>query len=389
MFDESLFASGFDLDRISRRTTYTQQELNEHNLFSGKYNAEEMSNQTKNNASSLLKKQIHTVNSDRDDLSSNFNIPLMHANNGEDYNNISGVLNDVNTSLLSYQNNTKRNNNENLNNCKEEEGLEIHKPRKPGINQMAIDLSKNDGKNMELLNHNVKSPVLNMTSSNERINSSKNVNLKSGEKKIETNTEKFFFSFEKDAQVNDNRSKNNTKKFSMKETSTEANTERKNQSEFIIGNPIITVTKKIPKTFNKKDINLIEEILNTQNEFQTNEDIEINHTSFNNNITYVRSFPFSNSNQYNSMILFNSGNENENEKTSPNNKTTTAFSKASDLPFLENQMQKEYYRMRENAKMREIIQSFSDEELKILQIEDTKEYSKGPCDGCAKQCLIF
>lgn len=392
MFDESLFASGFDLDKPSRLTTYTQQELYDHNPLNAKYNAEDMSNQTKQNVSSMLKKPLHSNNSDRDDMSSNFNIHLMHANNGDEFNNISGVLNEVNASLLSYQN-TKRNHNENIIMCKEEikeeDSFEMTIPRKPGekINQLAIELSKNDVRNMELLNHNVKSPFLNST--NNCNDTSKEVNFKTGSKKEETKTEKFFFSFEKDAQVHDNKSKINIKKFSSKEVSTEAPTERKNKIEYNIGNPIITVTKKIPKTFNKKDINLIEEILNTQNEFQTNEDIEINHTSFNNNITYVRSFPFSNSNQYNSLILINSGNENENEKTSPHNKTTTAFSKTSDVPFLETQMQKEHNRIKESAKMREIIQSFSDEEQKILQIEDTKEYSDGPCDTCAKQCLIF
>jgi hypothetical protein len=390
--DESLFASGFELDKPSRRTTYTQQELYDYNPFHAKYNVGDLSNQTKNNASSHLKKPLHTNTSERDDMSSNFNINLMNINQGEDFNNISGVLNDVNASMLSYNNNNNKRNNDNIEICKETETYEINNPRKSGqkFNQMAIDLSKNDGKNMELLNHiNITSPVLNNTTNHNRVDSAKlSTNLKTVDKKEETKTEKFFFSFEKENQANEKQSKNNSKKFSSKEVSTEMLTDR-NKFDNNIGSPIITVTKKIPKTFNKKDINLIEEILNTQNEFQTNEDIEINHTSFNNNITYVRSFPFGNSNQYNSMILINSGNDNENDKTSPHNKTTTAFSKTSDIPFLENQMHKEYNRIKESAKMREIIQSFSDEDHKILQIEDTKEYSEGPCDTCAKQCVIF
>ena len=67
----------------------------------------------------------------------------------------------------------------------------------------------------------------------------------------------------------------------------------------------------------------------------------------------------------------------------------TAFSKTSDVPFLENQKLKDPYKLKDSKKMRDIIQSFCDDDEKALQIEDIKEYSDGPCDTCAKQCLIF
>jgi hypothetical protein len=380
--NESLLNSEFELEKISRKTTFTQQELIDHHPFGLRNPAVEF-NKDKNMANS--KRPLLTNTSERDDMSSNFN-NLMQ--NNDDFNNISGLLCDVNASLFSYHQNTKKNVNNLVISKEEEDQFEINQPRKAGA-KLILDLSKSEGRSLEYFNNsNIKSPGLNLeiTSTQDHINSSKLHNTKPADKKEEVKTDKFFFSFDKDAHY-ENKSKRNTDKTS-REASTVVETDKKKYEENI-GNPIFTVKKK--KNAYKKEINIIEAILNTQNEFQVNEDVEINQTSFNNNISYVRNFPFSNTNPHNSIILLNSHLENE-DKYSPNNlnKTTTAFSRQSDhIPFLENQMQKELNSKKENMKMREIIQSFSEDDNKVMQIEDTKQFSDSPCDTCGKQCLIF
>jgi hypothetical protein len=393
MTNEELFNSGFELDKKSRKTTYTHQDMYDHNTLSNRNIGNDYG---KFHGVNIAQRKHGPINpSERDDMSSNFNIQLMNMNQNEDFNNISGVLNDVNTSLMSYHHNKR--NNEKIVIDKDDDAYEINKPSS-GRNKLSnIQLDFSKGENMRsfefLNNSNVKSsqPNLEIVSMHDYTNSSKIHITLSPEKKEETKPEKFFFSFDKETPFDINRTKSNKRKTaSFRDLSTEVQTEHKNKSEENIGSPIFTVKKRIESKGLKKQINLLEEILNCQNEFQTNEDIEINHTSFNNNNNpYVRSFPFSNPNAYNSFIVSNFDNDKNFNYHNNIDKSMTAFSKTSDMPFLENQKPKDPYKLKDSKKMRDIIQSFCDDDEKALQIEDIKEYSDGPCDTCAKQCLIF
>jgi len=387
MTNEELFNSGFELDKKSRKTTYTHQDMHDHNSLSyrndyGKFHGVNLAQ----------RKQGPISPSERDDISSNFNIQLMNMNHNEDFNNISGVLNDVNASLMSYHQNKR--NNEKIVIDKEDDAYEINKPStaRNKIPNIQLDFSKGENmRSFEFLNNSiVKSPQPNLeiVSIHDYINSSKLQTSQSPDKKEETKPEKFFFSFDKETPLEKSKSKKK-KTASFRDLSTEVQTEHKNKSEENIGSPIFTIKKRIESKGLKKQINLLEEILNCQNEFQTNEDIEINHTSFNNNNPYVRSFPFSNSNANNSFIISNFENDKNFNYQNNFNKSMTAFSRTSDMPFLESQKQKESYKIKDSKKMREIIQSFCDDDDKAMQIEDIKAYSDGPCDTCAKQCSIF
>ena len=396
--EDTLFDSDFDSDKCPlRQIIDPQQGFDESNQYFSKNNSEHAVRPTSNIITALKRPNF---NSERDEASFRCNNNYLYANYNGDYSrcsNISGLSDDANVSLMSFHKADKKKTGKFFMCKSEQESFEINQPAKTvtKINPIVIDYSKTDGRDLEFIhtsNSRPPLPKLEISRTSNYIDANTIPNAKSEPKLEESKKDNFYFSFDKDAVVENNISERVSKKQSSENLSFDVQSLQKKHTENTIENSRSSFTKKKVKSKKMKEINILEAIMNTETEMRITEDTEINKTSFNNDKAYVKSFPFSNSPLKKNLIFHESFEENYPNRNSINymDKNTTTLSGSSDVsPFLENQQSRDLKRKKETMKIKEIIHSFGDTHNKNLQIEDKKEYSNTACNSCTKQCLVF